>query len=349
MTLLNDSASSADETNTGLEAVAEAAPEITTDAPAESSLAPEVTEGAKPASLLDLVRNVVKDTQTEAPPAKETAEEKVSLNPDGTAKPGAPVAEATPDATGEAKPEDDEQLPFHKHPRFQALIRERNELKERATASTEKASQFDAISDYMADSNLTPDEVNRGFVIMSAIRNDPAKALEMLSETMAFLQGVTGETLPDDVVKLVDDGEMSEAAARELAKARAQIELQKHRQTQDVERQNAYQAQTAHNAIVGTVTNWETQIVARDPDYSAKRELVYQNIRLANLDNPPRNPAEALAIAEAAYAKANETMKSFLPKRVQIKAPVSGQSVAGAKPEPKSLRDVVRAAAAAAA
>lgn len=341
MTTQNQSAPSADATDTSgevqaaeaVEAIAAAAPDATL---AESSTtAPIVSEGAKPASLLDLVRDVAEKTQAEAPPAKDPAEETETPNPDAAAKPNDPASSDAADATGEAKPEDDESLPFHKHPRFQALIKERNSYKE-------ESAQFRAISDYMADTGLAPEEVNRGFEIMAAIRNDPARALEMLRETMTYLNGVTGESLPEDVTKMVDDGEISESAAVQLSKARAQIALNEQRRQEAAENNQRQSVAIAHQQITGAVESWEQQIATRDPDYNAKRDLVHTNIRLANSQTPARNATEALAIAEAAYAKANATVKVLQPKRPLAPAPRSEQSVSHAKPEAKSLGDVVR-------
>ena len=319
-------------------------PAETTDASEQVDSSPtQPTEGAKHASLLELVKSVVAETSPEAPPAKEPAEEPEPQKPKSSDTPANPVPSGDVDKQ-EPKPEEDEKLPFHKHPRWQAVLKERDESREQATAFREKATQFDAISDYMAESRLTPEEVNRGFEIMAAIRNDPSKAFEMLSETMTFLRGVTGEDLPPDVVQLVEDGEMTEAAGRQLAKARSQVAFQEQRQKETVEIQRQNQAAYAHHQIIESVEAWEKQVATRDPDYQAKRTLVHQNIRLANLQNPAQTAQEALAIADAALAQATETVRGFRPKPVSMIQPSSSQSLPASQPSPKSLRDVVRGA-----
>jgi len=98
-------------------------------------------------------------------------------------------------------------------------------------------------------------------------------------------------------------------------------------------------------SIVSSVEQWEQQIATRDPDYAAKKSIVFDKIRLSQLQNPAQSPQEAVAYAEAAYRQATEVLKAAIPKRVAISSPSSSQSVTSARAVPKSLADVVRMAA----
>jgi hypothetical protein len=93
------------------------------------------------------------------------------------------------------------------------------------------------------------------------------------------------------------------------------------------------------------VEQWEQQIATRDPDYAAKKSIVFDKIRLSQLERPAQSPQEALAYAEAAYRSATETLKAAMPKRMAIQTPSSSQSVSSARAAPQSLADVVRMAA----
>lgn len=301
------------------------------------------TEDAKPSSLLDLVKDVVEKTEAEAPSSSE-AKESDSPESGETKKPADQPSSDESDSKDEVKPEDDEKLPFHKHPRFQAVIREKNAFKAEAEAYKADATQFRAISDYMTHTGLTPDEVNEGFEIMAALKNDPLKAREMLLKTIEPLNILAGEVLPEDVSQMVEEGDISESAAKELAMARARIAIQEHQQKEALENQKALSERAAHQQIVSAVETWEQQVAARDPDYEAKKALVFKNIRLAHMERPARNPQEAVAIAEAALKEATEILSSVLPKRVAMKQPVSTQSASHAKPQPKNLNDAVRLA-----
>jgi hypothetical protein len=298
------------------------------------------TEDAKPSSLLDLVKDVVAKTEAEAPSTTE-AEESDSPESGEAKKPTDQPSSDDPDSKDEAKPEEDEKLPFHKHPRFQAVIKEKNAFKAEAEAFKAEATQFRAISDYMAQTGLTPDEVNEGFEIMAALKNDPLKAREMLLKTIEPLNILAGEVLPEDVSQMVEDGDINETAAKELAIARARIAMQEHQQREALEHQKQLSERNVHQQITSAVETWEQQVAARDPDYEAKKALVFKNIRLAHMERPARTPQEAVAIAEAALKEATEILSSVMPKRVAMKQPVSTQSASHAKPQPKSLNDVV--------
>jgi hypothetical protein len=301
------------------------------------------TEDAKPSSLLDLVKDVVAKTEAEAP---STTEAKESDSPESSeAKtPADQPSSDDPDSKDEAKPEDDEKLPFNKHPRFQEVIRQKNIFKAEAEAHKADATQFRAISDYMAQTGLTPDEVNQGFEIMAALKNDPLRAREMLLKTIEPLNVLAGETLPDDVSRMVEEGDINESAAKELAMARARIAMQEHQQREALEHQRLHSERSAHQQITSAVETWEQQVAARDPDYEAKKALVFKNIRLAHMERPARTPQEAVAIADAALAEATAMLSNVLPKKVAMKQPVSTQSASHAKPQPKNLDDAVRLA-----
>jgi hypothetical protein len=301
------------------------------------------TEDAKPSSLLDLVKDVVEKTEAEAPSTTE-AEESDSPESGEAKKPTDQPSSDDPDSKAEAKPEDDEKLPFNTHPRFQEVIKQKNAFKAEAEAFKADATQFRAISDYMAQTGLTPDEVNEGFEIMAALKNDPLKAREMLLKTIEPLNILAGEVLPEDVSQMVEDGDINETAAKELAMARARIAMQEHQQREALEHQKQLSQRTVHQQITSAVETWEQQIAARDPDYEAKKAIVFKNIRLANMENPARTPQEAVAIAEAALKEATDYLSSVLPKRVAMKQPVSTQSASHAKPQPKNLDDAVRLA-----
>lgn len=315
----------------------------TEDHPQDATeVAPSTTDpqGEKPLTLLDLVRDVAAKTGNVAPPTTEeqAAETETSSEENPAHDPEAPTPSGEKDGQEGQEDKNDEQLPFHKHPRFQQIVREKNSYKEDAT-------QFRAISDYMAENRLSADEVDQGFVIMSALRNDPVKALEMIAPIVQDLLQKTGTTLSPEVSQMVDEGEMSETAAKELSRYKAQVALQENRNQEALQQQAAMKERQTEQSIVSSVEQWEQQIATRDPDYAAKKSIVFDKIRLSQLERPAQSPQEALAYAEAAYRSATETLKAAMPKRMAIQTPSSSQSVSSARAAPQSLADVVRMAA----
>jgi hypothetical protein len=315
--------------------VTDAAPDATEVAPSTAE-----TNGEKPLTLLDLVRDVAAKTGDVAPPTTEeqAAEAETSSEATPAHDPDAPTPSGEKDEQEGPEEKNDEKLPFHKHPRFQELVREKNSYKEDAT-------QFRAIADYMAENRLSADEVDQAFVFLSATKSDPNKALELIAPIVQELLRTTGTTLPPEVTQLVEDGEMSEAAAKELSRYKAQAALQEQRNQEALQQQETMRLRQAEQSIVSSVEQWEQQIASRDPDYAAKKSIVFDKIRLAQLERPAQSPQEALAYAEAAYKQATETLKAAMPKRVAIATPSSSQSVTSARAVPKSLAEVVRMAA----
>jgi hypothetical protein len=337
MTTTDESDSSSDHTQNTQDNAADTQVDSSTSPDAEQQTESSTVENSeKPSSLLDLVKDVVKKNEVAESQtvSEEESEEKVISN-EPAEKQDNPPSSDEKDSNASEDPKDDEKLPFNNHPRFKALIQEKNSYKE-------DAAHFRSLSHYMAVNNLSADEVNQGLELLSAIKSDPMKAREMLAGTNKYLAEVAGEILPADVSELVDSGEISESAAKELARTKAQLAFEQQKQVAMQQQQQNYNADIARNQIVGAIEQWDQQVMTRDPDYQSKRQLVLKNLELAQMRQPARTPQEALAYAENAYKEANDYLKNLMPKKVEIRQPTSSQSVSQAKFKPSSLEDVIR-------
>lgn len=286
------------------------------------------TDANKRANLLDVVKSVVGKV-------KPDANSSLAVNDKVTTEDSATGEKAVKDdASGSAKAE---VLPFHNHPRWKELLSERDSFKSRAE-------QYDKVEQYMARNQLTPQEVAEGFQVMSLLKHNPVEAYKVLSGHLSRLAPIVGESLPEDISKRVDNGDVDIESAKELAKARAQANLLAQQQQQSVvERQNQeYNARQTQ--VRDAVLAWEGQIKQRDPDYSAKQKFIMDKVRIMIGSEAPNNPREAIAIVEKAYSDVNESMRSFIPRRTQTVMTSSSSSVS-AQPQPKTLLDVVRTAA----
>lgn len=286
------------------------------------------TDANKRASLLDVVKSVVDKS-------KPDANSSLAVNNKVTAEDSATGNKAVKDdASGGPKAE---ALPFHNHPRWKELLSERDSFKARAE-------QYDKVEQYMTRNQLTPQEVAEGFQVMSLLKHNPVEAYKVLSGHLSRLAPIVGESLPEDISKRVDNGDVDIESAKELAKARAQANLLAQQQQQGVvERQNQeYNARQTQ--VRDAVLAWEGQIKQRDPDYSAKQKFIMDKVRIMIGSEAPNSPHEAIAMVEKAYNDVNESMKSFIPRRSQTVMTSSSSSVS-AQPQPKTLLDVVRTAA----
>ena len=181
-----------------------------TAAPAEvetGAADPSSAPGEKPEDMLSVVRDVVSTTEEPASPAKGDPE---------------------PEPEGEADPEpkddtDYTDVPFNKHPRFQQLLR-------KAKENEADAVRYRNVDTFLKQNHLDAEEAADGLRIMALAKSDPAKALSELKPFVQKLLVAAGEVLPDDLKARGQSGEMPAAAAQEVSRSRAQLEIQRQAQ-----------------------------------------------------------------------------------------------------------------------
>lgn len=307
-----------------------------------------VSNADEPKSLLDVVKDVVKE--------EAKADDGKSLDPnktEDTSKATETLASDKQTVKDDGKQTDaevdDAQLPFHKHPRFQQVIKERSAYKQEADSLKPDAEEWRAVRTFMDTNALTPQEVAEGFQIMAAMKSNPIRAREMLSSYWTKLEEFTGNKLPEDLKTKVDEGEVDEALAAELARKRNEADFLRRQQEAAYHaqaQQAVFHQQAAVQGIMrSAVMDWENGIKTRDADYAVKAPFLMDKVKAAMAARPPQTPDEAIALVEAAYREVGESLRRFTPQRAQATTIKSETSSANVKPEPKSLRDAVRLAA----
>ncbi|HEY0137785.1 MAG TPA: hypothetical protein VGB85_27055, partial [Nannocystis sp.] len=143
---------------------------------------------ASPPSLLDVVKSAVAPAEPDA---------------EGTSSPEAEKEGQAADDTeaNAAEDVDDEKVNpgLHKHPRFRAVLTERNTLREQVTALKEPAQQYERIEAFMQHNGLTNEHVVELFRVGALMRTDPDKAYEAVADTLVELGKLTGRSLPEDL------------------------------------------------------------------------------------------------------------------------------------------------------
>lgn len=329
-----------------------------------NSAAPSSSDGAEPedakggddpkAKLFDIVRDAVKggtDTAKGEPKDASSAAEDGSQGTEGDADGKSGDAKAD-GLTDEDKDADGKPLPFHKHPRWQEMKAERDELKQEVERFKPNAEQFQVIQDFMSERNLSADEVGQGFEVMSLIKNDPEAALQYLEGAVSILRQGLGKELPDDLREAVEYGEISEAKARELSETRAKARMSQEQfhAARNAQAAQAQQADAARHAqaIQGAVMAWESNVAKRDLDYPKKAEMVLHYAKAIRADLAMKGkttltPEEAVQVTQQAYEQVNAQMKTFSPRKATDPNPSSSVSSKSASPsEPKSLLDAAR-------
>lgn len=248
----------------------------------------------------------------------------------------------------------DDKLPFHTHPRFKQLLKERNE-------ATEKAKRLDTLLDQVAQLDLDAAEYDTALNLAAMAKrasstNDPRLARELIphvSGIVAQLQQIAGETLPDDLQEMVDIGAVSLEQARETASLRRENDRLK-RET-EASRANAERAvrQTAAerqsqliSEVEKTLSDWEKRWASSDPDYGVMQPLVEaQIVKSMQEKGAPKSRDEAVALAE----DAKKTITKLLAGRITqgkttVKGPSGGNPNGSTRPVPQSPREVTRLA-----
>lgn len=305
---------------------------VVPDANAADPSPVDKVDAKEPPSLLDVVKSAVEPV----------AEVVVPSSPEGD--PVEPAA-AEPAVVAEEVAEDDANLPFHNHPRWKAVIAERDSLKD-------PAERWGYITGFMQEHGLSSEEVAEGYEIMALLKSgDPVKlaeAREWFSTRLDGLDQTLGNVLPDDLIARIEAGTLDEEGATELAQARAATALRETRAaseaTATAAERGAADATALTNSMVAAVEGWETRTKATDPDFSKKAQPMLDRCsRIVAAEGAPRTAAAAEALAKRAYEEISTEFKALLPKPRAIALAPTGQSTPAAA-APKTLLDAVKGA-----
>jgi hypothetical protein len=297
----------------------------TTVADASSSSATDENDEG----LLSVVRDVVKDRAKPDAAASSADGSEVSVGADGKPLPTEPDNENYLD------------VPFNKHPRFQALITQRNGLRE-------DAGRYKNVVDYLDANSLSADEAANALATFALAKTDPARAFAELKPWLQQLLVAAGEVLPDDLQARVTAGEFTAATALELSRERSKTKSFETKQGFEAQR-TARSAQTnLVTELVGTADSWEKDRRVKDPNFAAKHPLLLREVAfLQQQEGRPKDKTGVLAQLKKAYEAVNKSFKppvaALAVRRPAIK-PVTGGNVTGTvREKPKTTLDIVRA------
>lgn len=212
------------------------------------------------------------------------------------------------------KPED-EKLEFHKHPRFQELIQEKNAVRQELESLKPLAERTKILDDYVAKNNIRPEQLTNALEYTRLINTDPMKAYELLKPVFNQLATYAGDVLPVDLQEEVTAGTLPVQRAKEIAQARAQ------RQYADWQGQNRGQTQQQQQEqqIQGSIDAWAKTKMQTDADLRPKQngqpdgkwEYLDMKLRSLRQANPPATSQKAIELVEQAYAETQKFFKRF--------------------------------------
>lgn len=287
---------------------------------ADPSSAPD-----EPKDMLSVVRDVVQDPEAASSAGDENAED--------------PAEPATGEQVKAEKDDTDyTDVPFHKHPRFQEVLR-------KSKANEADANQFRQITGFLKQNHLSADEAADGLEIMALAKTSPAKALERLKPFVQTLLRAAGEVLPDDLRTQVQQGKMPEAAAREVSRSRAMLEQERATQEMAARQRQEEAVHAQATARRDAAATWEQDRRVKDPAFQSKYPLLEREVAyLQRAEGVPQTPEGVRDQLNRAYDTVNKQARVVAPAtpRPAVR-PVTGGTAPGTPAaQPKTMLEAMK-------
>jgi hypothetical protein len=213
---------------------------------------------------------------------------------------------------------DDAKLPFGKHPRFVELVGQKNAAESKVREFEPIVQRMQNVEKFCQANKIEPSDYKEALEIAAMVKTNPQEAVKKLSQYVEALKQQTGESLPADLQKKVDDGLIHIDDAKEVAKLRLQVNGQRSQQ----ERQQLEQQQRTQQELTTSLNSWGATKTLSDPDFKpkvsadapdGKYELVFNKFLYYWNTQPVQTVAQAVALLDKAYSDISGSLKSFLP------------------------------------
>lgn len=289
-------------------------------------------QGDTESSALSIARDVVGKREQEAASPADGSEE--GSDPDKG------------DAEKNEQPDDENysDVPFHKHPRFQHLLR-------KAKTNEADALRYRNVQTFLDNNGLSGEEVAEGLVVMALAKTKPHEAWERLKPFVQSVLQAAGEVLPEELGRRVEAGELSREAAQELSRAQARANSVEAARTFEQKQAEARQQQERQTAIHDAAVSWEQARMEKDPNFAAKQPSLLKEVAwLQKTEGVPDSPQGVRDQLERAYkavvlpVAARPTAPAPTVGEGVRKAPLSaaGGTSGNAQPVPKTTMDIIQ-------
>lgn len=310
------------------------------------------------------LESVVAAALTQDAPKPDAEAKAEGETPAGDTQPKTEGDKSTPEANAEGEgdelpddPTDEELADLRAKPRkrIAKLLSQRNAARRELEALQPDAQNYRAIRTYMAETGLVNEDVANLFKFGAHLKTGNFEEAFKIAEPFfrVILEG-TGRAIPQDLRGRVDSGEMTEDAARLVARERMARAAAEQRVQATETKVNEDRA-TAHVQAIQTATaEWEASVRATDLDFDLKAEAMKRfAVALVAEKGLPKNAQEAVAYAKQAYADATEFLRAARPApKPSRPAPSPGTSSPRSAPSTStatSLQDAIMAGLAAGA
>lgn len=316
-------------------------PEMETTTSSESSSSE--SSGETKESLLDAVLKV-----TEVTPEKSIQDAaKEAVAPTAQPQPEEDEVKAEEGQTTEEADDDDTvppEAPAKTRRKIRRLLDERRQLRTEVSELKPDAEIGSQLKNYADTNGLSSQDVVFALDLASMVaREDYEGFYKVISPLVRHAQEVTGVVLPPDLYDMVQQGQMTEQAARQFALTRFQNASHEVKVRNMEQQQATAQVQNVRTDVLRSVADYERKLAANDPDYKAKADAVRRTAQAMLFERGGRinNANEALQITKAAYDEVNARYRRMKPA-VRPTAPTPGSSnpqTPAARTAPKSLME----------
>lgn len=233
--------------------------------------------------------------------------------------------------------------------RFERLLEQRNLARQELAAITPELTAHRQLQGYLQQHRLAADDVNRLLGVGSALRRGDFQAfLDGVTPYVMVAQEALGYRIAPDLQKQVEEGTLSEVAARDMTRTRHRANRAEHELGVTRQQQQA-DAQTRNVvAVRDAVDAWEADTRTRDPDYGHKADAVRRYSQaLMQERGLPATPVQAVELVKAAYDEATRFMLRMRPTPQPTRPRPSGVqtstngAAANTGREPASMKDAV--------
>lgn len=233
--------------------------------------------------------------------------------------------------------------------RFEKLQAKYRDANDRAVKAEAEAGYYRQFVDYLDTNGISQDEANELFHIGALMKNDPFKALQLITPYYSGLLEVTGQILPPDLQAQVKAGYLTQAHAIEISQGRARGQIQPaiaQQQTQREQQRSVRQQGQNAASMQNAVAAWEQKWSSSDPDYSIKKDRVLDRLELmlarAARDNKmPQTVEQAVALAEKAKKDVEADLRQHKPRK-PVSTVDGGNASSSGTPDPKDSRELAR-------
>lgn len=326
----------------------------TASSPSQDSAAPAPSPAAEPSQEVSgqSAKETMLDAVLKVVPA--TTEKDVTEDSEATASPDTPKDKPT-DGQAEAEAdegEDDEAEPdAHAaspaiRKKINKLLKQRRELRdtvnqlETLRQPAEIGSQLEG---FAQQNDLSADDIVKGLGIMAALRRGDWQAFyDGIAKPMRMAQEYLGHAIPADLRQQVQQGQMTEATAKVMARMRMDQQISQVTQQAEQVRTSQRTLALTQDSVARSVTAFEQQLSASDPDYGRKADLVKRTAqaKLQERGGYISNAEEALAITKEAYDEVNAAIRKLQPAPYATNRQPNGNGqTRQARPAPTSLME----------